>query len=248
MSAMSNPGAATINIAIAAANLMAGSLLSDHFKRHSDFAVVSCVTNKISLLESVQQIKPDVALISADLQDGVLSGLAAVREIREADPNIHPVLLIDRPEPQIVVEGLRSGARGVFSQSNFNLAVLRKCVRKVCEGQIWLGNTELEHVLAALTQSRPLRVVSAGGLNLLSPREEEVMRLVTEGLGNREIAALMDLSEHTVKNYLFHIFDKLGISNRVELVLYAMSNPPKTAPPCLAEVKKPLAKSVGGDA
>ena len=62
MSAMSNSGEATISIAIAAANLMAGSLLSDHFKRHSDFAVVSCVTNRISLLESVQQIKPDVAL------------------------------------------------------------------------------------------------------------------------------------------------------------------------------------------
>ena len=60
------------------------------------------------------------------------------------------------------------------------------------------------------------------------------MRLVAEGLGNREIAELMALSEHTVKNYLFHIFDKLGISNRVELVLYAVSNPksaPLTPPP-----------------
>jgi DNA-binding NarL/FixJ family response regulator len=248
MSKANNVGEVNISITIAAANSMAGSLLSDHFKRHSEFSVLSCVTDRVSLLQSVQETKPNVALVSADLQDGLLSGLAAVRELHDADTDIYPILLIDRPEPHIVVEGLRSGARGVFCQSNFNLAVLRKCVRRVCEGQIWLGNTELEHVLAALSQSRPLRVVSAGGLKLLSPREEEVMRLVSDGLGNREIASLMNLSEHTVKNYLFHIFDKLGISNRVELVLYAISNPKKDITVYSAEDKKLLAKSVGGDA
>ncbi len=65
------------------------------------------------------------------------------------------------------------------------------------------------------------------------------MRLVAEGLGNRDIADLLNLSEHTVKNYLFHIFDKLGISNRVELVLYAVSNP-KTALPAASEQEKSL--------
>ncbi len=95
----------------------------------------------------------------------------------------------------------------------------------MCEGQIWLGNAELEHVLAALSQARPLRVVNPEGSSLLSPREEEVVHLVAEGLGNREIAEQMELSEHTVKNYVFHIFDKLGVSNRVELVLYALSSP-----------------------
>jgi DNA-binding CsgD family transcriptional regulator len=65
-------------------------------------------------------------------------------------------------------------------------------------------------------------------VDLLSRREEEVMHLVAEGLGNREIAEQMNLSEHTVKNYLFHIFDKLGISNRVELVLYAVTNPKRS--------------------
>jgi DNA-binding NarL/FixJ family response regulator len=80
-------------------------------------------------------------------------------------------------------------------------------------------------------------------LNLLSRREEEVMRLVAEGLGNREIADQMNLSEHTVKNYLFHIFDKLGISNRVELVLYAVSNP-KASKPASLQHEKPSANAV----
>lgn len=218
-----------VTLAIADVNLMAGRLLSDQFKRHADIAVVSCTADKTSLLKSVRETKPSVAIIGADLQDGPLSGLDALREVHEARPDLRPILLFDRPEPQVVVEGLRAGARGVFSRSNFNFATLRKCVHRVFEGQLWISTTEMEYVLDALVQARPLRVVNPEGLNLLSKREEEVMRLVAEGLGNRDIAEQMNLSEHTVKNYLFHIFDKLGISNRVELVLYAVSNPQGSA-------------------
>jgi DNA-binding NarL/FixJ family response regulator len=233
-----------ITVTIADANLMASRLLSDHFKRHPDFAVVSCAIDRASLLRSVQQTKSAVALISADLQDGLLSGLAALREVHEADPDLRPILLFDRSEPQLVVDGLRAGARGFFSRCNFDFAALCKCIRRVCEGQIWIGNTEMEYVFEALTQARPLRVVNPDGLNLLSRREEVVMRLVAEGLGNREIAEMLALSEHTVKNYLFHIFDKLGISNRVELVLYAVSNP-KGTPTAPSPQEKPLAKAAG---
>jgi DNA-binding NarL/FixJ family response regulator len=233
-----------VTVAIADVNLMAGRLLSDHFKRHSDVAVVCCAADRASLLSSVRQIRPNVAIIAADLQDGRLSGLDALREVREADPDLRPILLFDRPEPQLVVEGLRAGARGVFSRCDFNFAALRKCVRRVFEGQLWVGNTELQYVLDALTQARPLRVVNSEGLNLLSRREEEVMRLVAEGLGNREIADLLVLSEHTVKNYLFHIFDKLGISNRVELVLYAVSNPKTDSLVSSHQEEKILSKAV----
>jgi DNA-binding NarL/FixJ family response regulator len=179
-----------------------------------------------------------VALVTADLEDGLLSGLAALRDVHEADPELRLILVFDRPESQLVIEGLRAGARGFFSRRNFDFASLRKCVRRVCEGQIWIGNAELEYVFEALAQARPLRVVNPDGLNLLSRREEEVMRSVADGLGNREIAERMGLSEHTVKNYLFRIFDKLGISNRVELVLYAVSNP-KGSTPTASEQQKP---------
>jgi DNA-binding NarL/FixJ family response regulator len=232
----------SVALAIADVNLMAASLLSDQFKRYGDISVVSCSVNKASLLTSVRETKPDVAIIGVDLQDGLLSGLDAVREVREAHPDLRPVLLFDRPEPQVVVEGLRAGARGVFSRCDFHLAALRKCVHRVFEGQLWIGSTEMEYVIDALIQARPLRVVNPEGLNLLSKREEEVMRLVAEGLGNREISELLVLSEHTVKNYLFRIFDKLGISNRVELVLYAVTNPkePTLAP---SQQGKPLANA-----
>src|ERR1700679_2680122 len=100
--------ASPVKLAIADTNLMAGRLLSDHFDRHSGFAVVSWATDKASFLRSVRQITSDVAIISADLQDGLLSGLAALREVHQHDPNLRPILLVDRPEPQLVVEGLRA--------------------------------------------------------------------------------------------------------------------------------------------
>ena len=232
-----------IAIAVADVNLMAAHLLGDQFKRQSEFAVVSCVSDRASLVRSVRESKATVALVSTDLQDGALSGLAALRDVHEADAELRLILLFDRLESHVVVEGLRAGARGFFSRSNFDFEALRKCVRRVCEGQIWIGNAELECVFEALARARPLRVANPDGLSLLGRREEEVMRLVADGLGNREIAEHMGLSEHTVKNYLFHIFDKLGISNRVELVLYAMSNPKGTA-----QTASPQQKPVGRSA
>jgi len=69
-----------------------------------------------------------------------------------------------------------------------------------------------------------MKVVNADSLRMLTKREEDVVRLLAEGLQNREIARQLGLSEHTVKNYMFHIFEKLGVSSRVELVLYAVSS------------------------
>jgi len=80
-----------------------------------------------------------------------------------------------------------------------------------------------------------LRLVTADGRSLLSKREQEVVHLVAEGLANHEIAEQLHLSDHTVKNHLFHIFDKLGISSRVELVLYAVSSSKRPPTPIPAE-------------
>ena len=76
---------------------------------------------------------------------------------------------------------------------------------------------------------RPLKIQQTGGMARLTPREREVVRLVADGMRNQEIALHLNLSEHTVRNYLIRIFDKLGISSRVELVLYAFSGTERNA-------------------
>src|SRR5947209_2604108 len=82
----------------------------------------------------------------------------------------------------------------------------------------------MNYLLELISEVPSLRVFNTQGEQLLSPREEQVVALVAEGLGNREIAHELNLSEHTVKKYLFRIFEKLGISTRVELVLYAVNH------------------------
>src|SRR5439155_24242919 len=95
------------------------------------------------------------------------------------------------------------------------------CIEIVYRGQIWARNGEIEFVLEALGKALPSRLVDSKGIALLSKREQDVIRSLSEGLTNREIAAELKLSEHTVKNYLLRIFDKLGISSRAEAILYA---------------------------
>jgi DNA-binding NarL/FixJ family response regulator len=91
-------------------------------------------------------------------------------------------------------------------------------------GKIWANTQQLNYILELISEVPSLRVLNSNGDILLTPREEQVVALVAEGLGNRQIARELNLSEHTVKKYLFRIFEKLGISSRVELVLYAVNN------------------------
>ena len=134
------------------------------------------------------------------------------------------VILFYSHERHLVVDAFRAGAKGVFCLSQAAFKSLCRCVEKVHTGQIWADSGELSEVMESFSQLAPLRVVNTDGMRLLTKREEDVVRLLAEGLQNRDIAHALKLSEHTIKNYLFHIFDKLGVSSRVELVLYAVSS------------------------
>jgi DNA-binding NarL/FixJ family response regulator len=206
---------------------MANELMMGALSRHAHFRVVASVTTAQEVLEAVQSADLDVALISATLADGPLSGFGVLRRIRESFSEVKSVILLDAHERNLVVDAFRVGARGVFSISQSSFKALCRCVEQVHAGQIWANSTELSEVVEALSQLAPIRVVNADGLRLLTKREDDVVRLVAEGLQNRDIAHELKLSEHTIKNYMFHIFDKLGVSSRVELVMYAVSSTKK---------------------
>lgn len=91
------------------------------------------------------------------------------------------------------------------------------------QGQIWANSQQLSFAVEALAASPTFRAVDAHELNLLSKRELEVVRCLAEGLTNREIAERLSLSQHTIKNYLFRVFDKLGVSSRLELLFMTLS-------------------------
>jgi DNA-binding NarL/FixJ family response regulator len=208
---------------------MARELLLGALKRHRHFHVVDSANTADEVLKAVKSAEPDVVLVTATLADGPLSGFGALRQIRESSPEVKTVILLNDPERNLVVDAFRAGARGVFVMSSSSFKSLCRCVEQVHAGQIWASSAELSEVMEAFTQLAPMRVVNADGMRLLTKREEDVVRLLSEGMQNRDIAKELKLSEHTVKNYLFHIFDKLGVSSRVELVLYAVSSTKRSA-------------------
>ncbi len=214
-----------IRLVIADANLMACHLLAQALERQPHLHVIASVVDNAGLLNSLCDAKPDIVLISAHLQDGHLAGFAKLQEIRNRFPDLPFIMLLDRSESQLVLDAFRAGARGVFARSESQMKLLCKCIQRVVEGQIWADNRQLEYVMEAFSSSEASDAAQSRmrPLSLLTAREEVVVRLVAEGMGNREIAKELKLSEHTVKNYLFRIFEKLGFSNRVELVLYAMA-------------------------
>jgi DNA-binding NarL/FixJ family response regulator len=173
------------------------------------------------VLDKVAAHKPDVVLMSAELEDGAQAGFEALRQLRISHPNLRAIMLLNNCRRELVVEAFRNGARGIFYRTQ-PPTTLPKCIAAVHEGQIWASSHELQFILEELSSSAPFRVINAKGENLLSTRELQVVTLVAEGLSNREISQHLRLSEHTVKNYMFRIFDKLGLSSRAEVMLYAI--------------------------
>ena len=162
----------------------------------------------------------DVALVAGS--DPPDFGL--LRWLRISHPSIATVLLVEKDDRELVINAFRSGARGIFLFTQDPFRMLCKCINCVARGEIWLNNTQIHYLADALSEVPTLRVVNSNGRTLLTPREEQVVALVADGLSNRQVAGELGLSEHTIKKYLLRIFDKVGISSRVELVLYAMSH------------------------
>ncbi len=197
-------------------------LLKTALGRDRRLEIVALATNSEHVISAAAEHKPDVLLVNHDLQDGPGSGLQTVRRVARLLPSISAVMLLEDGAQNDVIEAFRSGAKGVFRRSE-SLHNLIRCVHAVHQGQFWVRTSDLTTIMRALVSAGSLHCVASDGKKLLTRREQQVVDLVADGLANREIAERLHLSEHTVKNYLFKIYDKLGVSTRVELTLYAMS-------------------------
>lgn len=211
---------------------MSSQLLVEALSRDKRFEMVECASTMAEVLSAVRRSRPQVAVIGSRLADGNASGFDLARELRTVSPATRIIMLLDSSERAAVIEAFLAGARGVFSRTD-SLKALAKCIHSVHNGQVWASSRELQFVLEALCEPAPMRLLNGKGTSMLSAREMDVVQSVAEGLTNREIAKRLGLTEHTVKNYLFRIFDKLGVSSRVEVVLYALGN---AGPNRIAEV------------
>jgi DNA-binding NarL/FixJ family response regulator len=212
------PRSTNVRVLVADSTPLTGQLIADALRRDRGLTVTNAEAN--SVIVTATTLKPDVAIISEQLQGKPGKGFEILRELRVTVPGTRTVMLLDAGERNLVVEAFRSGARGVFCRRD-PLKMLIRCVYKVHQGQLWVSGTQLEFLLRTLAQAPAIRLVDTKGTELLSKREQDVVRWLAEGHTNSEIALKMKISENTVKNYLFRIFNKLGVSSRVEVVLYA---------------------------
>ena len=217
----------TIRMLVICPRNLISELIIAGFGQEDKIQVVAHATSEEEVIQAFQNHVIDVALIEYGAHGSDYDCLKIVRQLRETAPAIRSVVLLAQRDRDSVVASFRAGAKGVFSKNASDFSLLCKCIGCVHSGQVWAASEELIWMLNALesshTQPVPLRVVNKEGANLLSKREEDVVRHLMEGFSNREIAQTLKLSEHTVKNYLFRIFDKVGVSSRTELLLYAMS-------------------------
>ena len=212
------------NVLVADSNRMQAQLLISALRRRPEFTIAACPTDVASILRATAALTPKVVLLSVSAATGAAETIMTLRRFHLSHPEIPKILLVESFDRELVVSAFRSGARGLFCITDSDLRLLCKCLQRVAAGQIWANTEQLSYLLEMISEVPSLRVLNSNGNNLLTPREEQVVALVAEGLGNRQIAVELNLSEHTVKKYLFRIFDKLGISTRVELVLYAMNH------------------------
>jgi len=186
-----------------------------------DFKVVGEACDGVEAVKMVRQLKPEMLLL--DLAMPRRPGLEALREMSTDNTGVRVILLTAAAEKDQIVEALQLGARGVVLKDSAT-QILLKSIRAVMDGEYWVGRESVSNLVQYLrglvgSSSNVARHRRYG----LTPRELEIVSAVVAGYANKEIAEHFKISEDTVKHHLSNIFDKVGVSTRLELALFAVN-------------------------
>jgi two-component system nitrate/nitrite response regulator NarL len=168
------------------------------------------------------ELEPDILLL--DLSMPRLPGLEAMRAIMAKSPRVKIILLTATISTQQIIEALQIGARGILLKESV-AGDLSKSLRAVLSGDYWIGGERVANLLQALRElMAEAAAVPERKTYGLTPRELEVVTCIVEGCSNRDIAKQFSISEETVKRHLSNIFDKTGVSTRLELALFSIAH------------------------
>jgi DNA-binding NarL/FixJ family response regulator len=214
---------ATVRILLADDHPIVRDGLKKLLQLEDDFEVVGEAADGREVLDKVQELDPDVLLL--DLRMPNLDGLAALQALQQNNRRTRVIVLTASEDKNEFVQAMKLGCSGiVLKQTAPDLIV--KSIRKVHGGEIWLDSHTTAAVMRQFSTGMDASSASGGGKGRerspLSTREREIVALVAQGYKNKEMAEKMFISEQTVKNHLHNIFDKLGVSDRLELALYAI--------------------------
>ena len=183
------------------------------------FTIVGEATNGTEALDLVIGLRPDVLLLDISMPE--LSGLEVLRRLPKQTAPLRTILLTASVEKSEIIEALLLGAHGIVPKQSAS-RMLFKSIRTVMAGEFWVSRDLVSDLVETL------RGPSSSGVGAktmgLTRRELEVIAAVVEGQVNKDIAQTFHISEYTVKHHLTRIFDKLGVSNRVELAMFAVNH------------------------
>jgi DNA-binding NarL/FixJ family response regulator len=186
------------------------------------FEVVGEAADGEQAITETIELEPDILLL--DMQMPKLPGLEAMRAIMSRSPRVKIILLTSTISTQQVIEALQIGARGIVLKDTV-AGDLGESIRAVLSGDYWIGGQRVANLLAALHDlMQQAAAVPEKKTYGLTPRELEVVTCIVEGCSNKDIARQFTISEETVKRHLSNIFDKTGVSTRLELALFAISH------------------------
>jgi two-component system nitrate/nitrite response regulator NarL len=188
-----------------------------------EFKIVGEACDGIEAVKLVRQLKPEILLL--DLAMPRRPGLDALRELSAGteSSSVRVILLTAAAEKDQIVEALQLGARGVVLKDSAT-QILLKSIRAVMNGEYWVGRESVSNLVQYLRN-----LVDSSTTDMkrkrfgLTPRELEIISAVVAGYANKEVAEHFKISEDTVKHHLSNIFDKLGVSTRLELALFAVN-------------------------
>jgi two-component system, NarL family, nitrate/nitrite response regulator NarL len=192
-----------------------------------DMIVVGCADTISGALEIIQTMSPDICLLGWPASS--LQSQKIFSAIQDSKSNTRVIMLANEEGKEDFFEAVRQGCCGIVPRQT-STELLLKSLRKVHAGEFWLDRKTTGEVIRRLSKKTPAASTGNGGrpglreqgAAPLSVREREIVVLVAQGFKNKEMAERMFISEQTVKNHLHNIFDKLGVSDRLELALYAI--------------------------
>ncbi len=186
--------------------------------QEADIQVVGEAIDGKQALSITEELQPDILLLDVRMPE--VNGLDALPKIRAMSPGTKVLVLSGYSEDDFIVEALQHGAKGYLSKT-VTAADIVKAIRATHAGELWAERKMLTQTLESLLQKvNSLYEPLTEARETLTDREREVVKWVIQGMTNKEIATQLGISEKTVKTHLSNIFSKLGVSRRLQLLLY----------------------------
>lgn len=211
------PGAIRIILADSQAIYRVG--IRKIFALEDDLRVVAQADSLETLRAAIERYPTDIVLLEGALLSGTSN---AIPELLQIAPDVKLIVQAVAPDESHTVDLYRRGVRGIISRS-ISPDLLVRCVRRIAAGETWIDNQSVNWVIEAY-RAQAAALVSPRTQPRLSPKEMAIITCITQGKRNKEIAFQLGTTEQVIKNYLRKIYDKLGVSDRLELALYCLHN------------------------